>query len=263
MTTVTPLEQPVVLSERFGRTLVITLNRPHARNAVNAALAAALEAALDELEGDPDLWVGVLTGVGSVFCAGADLKEVAAGGVTSLITPSGGFAGLVEKERTKPLIAALQGDAIAGGLEIAISCDVILAAQGTRAGIPEVSRSLIAVGGALACLPALIGEKAALLLAMTGALWPVERFAELGLVAEVTTPGAVVDRARLLAEQICTNAPLAVRLSRRAITAGRGRSLSERMLLGMELLQELSATEDFAEGPRAFIEKRPPVWVGR
>lgn len=263
MTTATPVEQPVVISERFGRVFVITLNRPHARNAVDAALAAGLETALDELESDPDLWVGVLTGAGPVFCAGADLKQVAAGGLNSLITPRGGFAGLVEKERTKPLIAALQGDAIAGGLEIAIACDVILAAEGARAGIPEVSRSLIAVGGALACLPALIGEKAALLLAMSGALWPVERFAELGLVSEVTAPGAVVDRARLLAEQICANAPLAVRLSRRAITGGRDRSLPERMRWGMELLEELSATEDFAEGPRAFVEKRPAVWVGR
>ncbi|WP_043659816.1 enoyl-CoA hydratase-related protein [Thermocrispum municipale] len=255
--------QSPVRVERSGRVLVMTLARPQARNAVNGAVARDLEAAIDLLEGDDELWAGVLTGDGPVFCAGADLKVVANGGLGELVTERGGFAGLVRRERTKPVIAALNGDALAGGMEIAIACDLVLAARGVRLGIPEAARSLLAVGGALANLPRLIGEKAALELAMTAVPWPAERFVQLGLLSGVVPPEALREQALRLAESICANAPLAVRASRAAILAGRDLPEDARWELADRLLADLARTEDFKEGPASFLEKRPPRWTGR
>ncbi|MGQ0481718.1 MAG: enoyl-CoA hydratase-related protein [Pseudonocardia sp.] len=253
---------PVRVSRR-SRVLVITLDRPEARNAVSPELARGLEAALDLLESDHDLWVGVLTAAGPVFCAGADLKAVAAGRLAEIVTERGGFAGITRRRRDKPVIVALAGDAYGGGLEIAIACDVILAEEGVRMGIPEAARSLMAGGGGLALLPVLIGEKPALEMAMTAAPCPVERLAELGLVSRVLPRGEVVAAAVAMAEQICANAPLAVRASRRAIVDCRDGSEDERYALGNREFAALRATEDFAEGPKAFIEKRPPRWSAR
>ncbi len=249
--------------QRRGRVLVMTLDRPEARNAVNPELAQGLEAALDLLESDEGLWVGVLTALGPVFCAGADLKTVAAGRVAETMTERGGFGGITRRRRNKPVIAALGGDAYGGGLEIAISCDVLLAEEGVRMGLPEAARSLMAGGGGLALLPYLIGEKPALEMAMTAAPYPASRLAELGLVSRVVPVGAVVDEAVALAEQICRNAPLAVQASRRAIVDCRDLSEDDRYRLGGREFAALTTTEDFAEGPRAFVEKRPPEWVGR
>lgn len=249
--------------DRDGHVLMITLNRPEARNAVNAAVTRGLEAALDVLESDDELWIAILAATGPVFCAGADLKAVAAGQMADLTTERGGFAGFVRRERSKPVIAAVHADAVAGGMELAIACDLIVAGAGARMGIPEVARCLIAAGGAVAELPRLIGEKAALELAMTGDPWPVERFAELGLVSRVVPADAVLAEARGLAERIGQNAPLAVRGSRRAIRAGRDADTATRWDLVQRELAALLSTEDFAEGPRAFVEKRPPRWTGR
>jgi enoyl-CoA hydratase len=249
--------------ERDGRILLITLNRPDARNAVNEAVTQGLEAAVDELENDEELWAGILAGTGPVFCAGADLKAVAAGRLASLSTERGGFAGFVRRGRSKPIIAAVHADAVAGGMELAIACDLIVAAAGSRMGIPEVARSLLAAGGALAELPRLIGEKAALELAITGAPWPVERLADLGLISRVVPAESVLAEARQLADSICGNAPLAVRASRRAIIDGRDLDSAARWDLVNREFGALIGTEDFAEGPRAFVETRPPRWSAR
>ena len=253
----------VILVERRDKVLLLTLNRPEARNAVNAAVASALEAAIDVLEEDASLWAAVLTGNGPVFCAGADLKAVSRGEAGGLMTERGHFAGFVRRERSKPVIAALNGDAVAGGMEIAIAADLIVAAEGVRLGIPEVKRSLLAVGGALANLPRLIGEKAAMELALTGDVWPAERFVSLGLVSSVVPKEKLLDSAMALAEAICRNAPLAARAARRSILGGRDLAEDERWKLADREVAELFQTEDFAEGPRAFIEKREPRWVAR
>lgn len=251
----------IVQQQRDGRILLITLNRPQARNAVNGELVRGLEAAVDTLESDGELWAAVLTGNGPVFSAGADLKAVAAGKLAELRTERGGFGGFVQRERAKPVIAALNGDALAGGLELAIACDLIVAGEGVRLGIPEVSRSLLAVAGGLARLPRLIGEKAALELAMTAAPWPVERFVAMGAVSRVVPRDQVVAEARQLAEVICGNAPLAVRAARRVIIEGRDLDEPGRWRLGDREMAALAGTADFAEGPRAFVEKRPPNWT--
>lgn len=268
-----PATEPAVLIERRDRVLVITLNRPAARNAVNGELAAGLEAAVDELEGDDDLWAAVLTGTGPVFCAGADLKSVAMGRADDLTTARGGFAGFVRRRRDKPVVAALAGHALAGGMELAIAADLIVAGHTVTLGIPETARSLLAVGGGLAELPRLLGEKAALELALTAAPWPASRFAELGLISRIVDDAThpehrrddncpVLTEAVALATAICANAPLAVRASRRAILDGRDLDTSARWALAEEELAELACTSDFCEGPRAFVEKRAPRWSG-
>lgn len=252
-----------VLTERQGHILIITLDRPEARNAVSPEVAQGLEAAIDELEEDEDLWIGVLTGKGPVFCAGADLKAISAGGAAGLTTERGNFAGYVRRERTKPVIAALQGDALAGGCEIAIASDLIIAEEHVHLGIPEVKRSLLAVAGGLANLSRLAGEKLALEMAMTGDKVPVARLHAAGLVNRVVPAGEALAAALELAGRICDNAPLAVRASRRIILGGREMSEDDRWKLGYAEMAELSRTEDFREGPLAFIEKRPPSWKGR
>ena len=253
----------ILQSERRGKILILTMNRPEARNAINAAMAEALEAGIDDLDGDESLWAAVLTATDPVFCAGADLKAVSRGEGAGLMTARGHFAGFVRRERSKPVIAALNGDAVAGGMEIAIAADLIVAAEGVRLGIPEVKRSLLAVGGALANLPRLIGEKAAMELALTGGTWPAERFVSLGLVSAVVPKAKLLDSAVALAEEICKNAPLAVRAARRSILGGRDLAENDRWDLAAREAGELMKTEDFWEGPRAFVEKREPKWVAR
>jgi enoyl-CoA hydratase len=257
------VSEPAVRTERRGRVLVITLNRPAARNAVDGRMAVSLEAAIEAMESDDGIWAGVLTGAGPAFCAGADLKEVAAGRSSDLHTARGGFAGFVRALRRKPVVAAVHGPALGGGLEIAIACDLIVAAEGATLGLPEVSRSVLPAAGGLARLPRLIGEKAALELAMSGVPWPAERLAGLGLISAVVAPESALDEAVRLAEQICRNAPLAVQAARRVILAGRDLPESDRWQLARRELEALYATPDFREGPRAFLEKRAPRWSGR
>lgn len=257
------MTEPAVLTERHGRVLIITLNRPQARNAVNGELARQLESAIDLLENNDDLWAAILTGAGPVFCAGADLKAVAAGKLDELRTERGGFAGFVQRARTKPVIAALTGDAIAGGMEIAIAADLIVAGADVHLGIPETGRSLLAIGGGLAELPRLIGEKAALELALTAIPWPAPRLAALGLISRITEPPAVLAEALALANSICANAPMAVRASRRVIVDGRDLNSAARWTLAERQLAQVAETADYQEGPRSFVEKRTPRWSGR
>ena len=249
--------------EARGRTAVITINRPEARNAVNGAVAAGLQEAVERIERDDALWIGVLAGAGPVFSAGADLKEVAAGRVATLSTERGGFAGITRLERRKPLIAAVDGPALAGGCEIVLACDLVVASSGASFGIPEVKRSLIAAAGGLFRLPRLLPRNVAMEMALTGDPIGAGRAHELGLVNELCEPGGAVDAAAALAERICANAPIAVQLSRSVLLAGASAADAQAWRLSEDAAQAVAQTEDYREGPQAFIEKRAPVWVGR
>jgi enoyl-CoA hydratase len=246
-----------------GHVAVITLDRVEARNAINADMANAIEGAIDRLEDDPELWVGILTHNGPVFCAGADLKEIAAGRGNSLATERGGFGGITLRERTKPIIAAVDGHAVAGGTEIALSCDLRVASRGSQFGIPEVKRSLVAAAGGLVRLPRVLPPAIAMELALTGDTIDADVAHHHGMVNAVCESGEVVDAAKSLAARIVANAPLAVRESRVLVLAAPDQSDLEGMLAANDAQRRLASTEDFAEGPKAFIEKRDPVWKGR
>jgi enoyl-CoA hydratase len=249
--------------EQRGRVAVLTLNRPEARNAVNGEVASAMEAALDRLEEDDETWVGVVAGRGTVFSAGADLKAISAGEGASLSTKRGGFAGIARRERVKPLIAAVDGPALAGGCEIVLACDLVVASTNARFGIPEVKRSLVAGAGGLFRLPRALPLKVAMELALTGDPIDGARAHALGFVNEVVEPGQAVDAALALAERICANAPLAVRESRRVVLLGMLADDDTAWKLTNEAMGRVMRSDDFAEGPRAFIEKRAPSWTGR
>jgi enoyl-CoA hydratase len=249
--------------EKEGRLALITLNRPEARNAVNGDVAHEMEAALDEYEADPNLWAAILKANGKAFCAGADLKEIAAGNGANLSTKKGGFAGLVQRERVKPLIAAVTGSALAGGTEVALSCDMIVCSDETVFGLPEVKRSLVAAAGGLFRLPRAIGMAPALEVVMTGDPMSAERAHQLGMVNYVTPTDQVVDTAKQLAERVMANAPLAVQASRRvAVRAFMDEDDALWRASGKEF-GNVAQTKDYKEGPRAFIEKRAPNWQGK
>lgn len=256
--------RPVLLQRRGEHVALITINRPEARNAVDTAVAQALAAAVREVEADEDIWCVVLTGAGpGVFCAGADLREVAAGRTATLFMDDGGFAGLVFAERRKPWIAAVNGLALAGGCELALACDFIVAAEDAAFGLPEVQRGLAAIAGGLYRLPRALPRQLALELIATGDRLDAQSAHRFGMVSRVVPAAQVVDAALELAQRIDQNAPLAVRES--LSIARRALDLDEPALraLGNQAWQRLLATEDLQEGPRAFVEKRAPRWSGR
>ncbi len=246
-----------------GHVLVITINRPEARNAVDGDVAEGIEKAIDRLEDEDDLWVGVITGTGSVFCAGADLKAVASGDSGRLFTDRGGFAGLVSRQRSKPLIAAVDGPALAGGTEIVLACDLVVASSNARFGVPEVKRSLVAAAGGLFRLPKALPRNIATELVITGDPISAERAHHFGLVNDLCAPGDALARAMVMAQRITVNAPLAVRESLGVMNAAEGLSDAEGFGLSNQAMRRLAKSEDYREGPRAFIEKRPPEWQGR
>jgi enoyl-CoA hydratase len=250
-----------VLTERRGNVLLITLNRPEVRNAVNAALAAGMAAALEELDGDDALSVGVLTGAGGFFCAGMDLGAFVKG--ESAWFGDRGFAGITQRASRKPLIAAIEGFAVAGGLEIALSCDLIVAARGAKMGIPEVKRSLVAAGGALLRMPRRMPYHVAMELALTGDVLPAERFQEFGLVNRVVEPGSAVDTALELAAALARNAPLALVATKQILQEQFDWSSSEMWEKQGVISGPVFTSEDAKEGSAAFKEKREPVWKGR
>ena len=249
--------------EKKGHVAVITMNRPEARNAINGEMASTMEAALDQMESDPDVWVGILTAVGKAFCAGADLKEISAGNGAALSTKKGGFAGIAKRERSKPLIAAITGSALAGGTEIALSCDMIVCADNTNFGLPEVKRSLVAGAGGLFRLPRAVGKAVALEAILTGDPLPAQRAYELGMVNKVAPEADVMAEAKSLADRIVANAPLAVAASRAVAIDAFSEDDDDLWKASGKAFAGLVNTEDFKEGPKAFIEKRAPVWKGK
>jgi enoyl-CoA hydratase len=250
-----------VLTERRNGVLLITLNRPEARNAVNLPLAEGIAAALEELDNDDSLNVGVLTGAGKGFCAGMDLKAFVSG--ERPWVGDRGFAGIVRRASVKPLIAAIEGFAVAGGLEVALACDLIVAARGAKLGIPEVKRSLVAAGGALLRLPRSLPYNVAMELALTGDPLLAERAADLGLVNRLAEPGAAVEVALGLAGEIAANAPLALIASKRILQEQRDWSSAEMWEAQSTISEPVFTSEDAREGATAFAEKRPPVWRGQ
>ena len=249
--------------EARGHIAILTINRPEARNAVNADVASGMEARLDEFEANNDLWVGIVTGAGTVFSAGADLKAIAANGGAGLGTQRGGFAGLVSRKRTKPLIAAVNGPALAGGCEIALGCDMIVAVESARFGLPEVKRSLVAAAGGLFRLPRAIGMAPAMEVILTGDPISARRAYELGLVNYVVPDGKALDSALELAARVAANAPLAVQASRNLAARAFVDDDESIQRDTIAEFQRVLQTEDAKEGPLAFIQKREPKWKGR
>jgi enoyl-CoA hydratase/carnithine racemase len=255
------LSQQEVLTERRGRVLVITLNRPEARNAINLAVAEGIADAIEMLDGDSELSVGVLTGAGKGFCAGMDLKAFARG--ERPWVADRGFGGIVQRGAVKPLVAAVEGFGVAGGLEIALACDLIVAAEGAKLGIPEVKRSLVAAGGALLRLPRRIPYHVAMELALTGEPILAERAMEIGLVNRVVPAGGALDAAVALAEQVATGAPLALVASKRILEEQWDWPRADAFARQAEIAEPVFSSEDAREGATAFAEKREPVWRGR
>ena len=239
--------------------LVITMNRPEARNAMNKAVAEGIAAALDRLDAEPALRVAVLTGAGGTFCSGMDLKGFLRG--ESPVVEGRGFGGLVLKPPVKPLIAAVDGYALAGGLELMIACDLVVANTAAKFGIPEAKRGLAAGAGGLMRLPDQIPYRVALELALTGNFIDAERAMALGLINRVIE-GPAIDGAMALAREITENGPAAVRVSKQIMSESRGWSLEERWDRQGELLPEVFKSPDAREGAAAFAEKRKPNWTG-
>jgi enoyl-CoA hydratase len=250
-----------VLTERRGGVLLITLNRPDARNAVNLAVAEGIARALDELDADRELTVGVLTGAGGGFCSGMDLKAFVTG--ERPWVGDRGFAGIVQRASRKPLIAAIEGFAVAGGFEVALACDLIVAARGAKLGVPEVKRSLVAAAGALLRLPRRMPYGIAMELALTGDPITAERAYELGVVNRLTEPGAAVEAALELAATIARNGPLAVDATKAILQRQFDWSEEEFWARQGDLAGPVFGSDDAREGAIAFSEKRDPVWQGR
>jgi enoyl-CoA hydratase len=255
-----PMSDQPVLTERRDGVLLITLNRPEARNAVNLPLAEGVAAALDDLDGSDDVSVGILTGAGGGFCAGMDLKAFVSG--ERPWVGERGFAGIVQKGPRKPIIAAIEGFAVAGGLEVALACDLIVAARGAKLGIPEVKRSLVAAGGALLRLPQRIPYGLAMELALTGDLITAERGAEVGLVDRLAEPGGAVDTALELAAAIAKNGPLALTATKEVLAGQRDWEEAEFWAKQGEITGPVFVSNDAREGAVAFSEKREPQWTG-
>jgi enoyl-CoA hydratase len=255
------MAEEAVLTEADGGVLLITLNRPDARNAINAALAAGVAAALDRLDGDDEIKVGILTGAGRGFSAGMDLKAFVAG--ESPHVEGRGLAGITQAPPRKPIIAAIEGFAVAGGLEIALACDLIVAARGAKLGIPEAKRSLVAAAGGLLRLPRRMPYHLAMEMALTGDPITAERGFEVGLVNRLAEPGEAVASARELATAIAANGPLALEASKRILLEAPGWSEDELWQRQGEIVGPVLGSEDAREGATAFAEKRDPVWKGR
>jgi enoyl-CoA hydratase len=250
-----------VLVERHGAVQVITINRPQAKNALNAAVAAKVAEAVDELDASDELWVGVLTGAGGTFSSGMDLKAFLRGERPSI--EGRGLCGITMTPPRKPLVAAVEGWALAGGFELLLACDLVVAARTARFGVPEVKRSLVAAGGAALLLPRRVPFAIALELLLTGEPFGAERAAEVGLVNRLTDEGGALDGALALAATIAANGPLAVAATKRIARSSADWTVDEGWAQQAEIIQPVFSSEDAKEGATAFAEKRAPVWRGR
>ncbi|TDC89813.1 crotonase/enoyl-CoA hydratase family protein [Actinomadura sp. 7K507] len=259
--TTDPQDAAEVRVEDDGGVLVITIDRPQARNAVNENVAHAIAKAVDRLDSDPALQVGVITGAGGTFCAGMDLKAFVRG--EHPVVEGRGFAGFVQRRPRKPLIAAVEGYALAGGFEIVLACDLVVASRGASFGIPEVKRSLVAAGGGLLRLQHRIPYHIAMELALLGNHAGAERMSELGLVNRLVDDGAALGTALGLAREIAANGPLAVAASKRIIEESADWTEEEAWTEQDRIARPVSRSRDAREGATAFAEKRPPVWQGR
>ena len=253
------MSEEVLTSEEDG-ILVVTINRPDAKNAMTKAAAEGIAAAMDRLDSDDNLRVGVLTGAGGTFCSGMDLKGFLRGESPSV--EGRGFGGVVQQPPEKPLIAAVEGYALAGGLELMIACDLVVASAGAKFGIPEVKRGLVAAAGGVMMLPDQIPERIAMELALTGDFIDAPRAYELGLINRVTDGDALAG-AKELAARIVANGPLAVRVSKQVIKQSRGWPMDERYKRQTQLIAPVFVSEDAREGAAAFAEKRAPNWKGK
>lgn len=247
-----------VRQERRGRVLVVRINREEKRNAIDRAVAEGIDAALNLLDDDPTLWVAVLTGTASVFSAGTDLRDGAGGG-----TERGGEYGIIRRRRAKPLIAAVEGPAYGGGLEIVLACDLVVASRTARFALPETRRGVVASSGALfrtlRALPLHVAKE----LLITGAVFDAERAHQLGLVNRVTEPGRALDAALELADDVCASSPVAVGATLAAIASQYDAADADGWDATAEAVARVMRSEDLKEGVAAFLEKRPPQWRGR
>lgn len=241
--------------------MTITLNRPQAKNAVNKAMADGISAAIDELESNPDLRVAIITGAGGTFCSGMDLKAFVTGELP--VVEGRGFAGLVEYLVKKPVIAAVEGYALAGGFEVAISCDLIVVSEEAKFGIPEVKRGLAAAGGGLIKLPKQIPARIAMELALTGDFISAQRAYELGLVNQVVPAGTALEAARALAARIAANGPLAVAASKQVVARAQDWDSDQMFAEQQKIVLPVLTSQDAIEGATAFAEKRTPNWQGK
>ncbi|GAB5450331.1 MAG: crotonase/enoyl-CoA hydratase family protein [Halioglobus sp.] len=241
--------------------MTVTLNRPEAKNAANKALAEGVAAAMDELDSNDDVRVAILTGAGGTFCSGMDLKAFVSGETPQI--EGRGFAGLTERGPRKPLIGAIEGYALAGGLEVAISCDLLVAADNAKFGIPETKRGLAAAAGGLMKLPRQIPPRIAMELALTGEFIDAQRALEIGLINQVVAAGTALDAAKELAAKIVANGPLAVAVSKQVILDSANWSEEDMWKKQGDLVMPVFGSEDAIEGATAFAEKRAPNWKGK
>ncbi|MEL6876786.1 MAG: crotonase/enoyl-CoA hydratase family protein [Pseudomonadota bacterium] len=249
-----------VLTEVENGVLIVTINRPEAKNAMTKAAAEGIAAAMDRLDSEDELRVGIITGAGGTFCSGMDLKGFLRGESPSV--EGRGFGGVVQAPPSKPLIAAVEGYALAGGLELMIACDLVVASAAAKFGIPEAKRGLVAAAGGVMMLPDQIPERIAMELALTGDFIGAQRAYELGLINEVTD-GSALDAAKALAAKIAANGPLAVRVSKQVMKESRGWAMEDRYNKQTQLIAPVFVSEDAREGAAAFAEKRAPNWKGK
>ena len=253
----------VLTVARSAHVAVVTMRRPERRNAVDERIARGLEEAVDLVESDAELRAAVLAGEGTVFSAGADLRLISEGRRHEMYTERGGFAGITARERRKPLVAAVDGPALAGGFELVLACDIVVASTRATFGLPEVKRSLVAAGGGVFRTPRVLPHGVTMAMLLTGEPLDAERAHALGLVAELCEPGAATEAALRLAGRVAANAPLAVQLTRTLILEAEGADEGAQWKRSRSAMDDILQTEDAKEGPRAFLEHREPQWRRR